>query len=409
MGRYRIKVAVVATAAALLAASAGTASAAPAKSDQAAERTAEGVSGAGTPVPLPDLGLAHRRSDGGINLFRLPLSELEEGYGRPQLVRSLTAKTGFLFDRTKVVAGDIADFTAGEDGTADHLLWARRADGGVSVAVVPGSSDTTPRSLFVLPVRTGWYYDNSRPMIGDVTGDGWDDLVVRNVTPGGDRLWLFESDGTRLLAPVQLTYTRGNGKLANEREYLGWMDGDAGADLLTAKPGSGLTFRTQAPLVSSPTTATPFAGTSAAGWSYTNSRQLVGDVTGDGADDVVTVLRSGNGRLIVWTHENCEPTESTPTPAVDCLDTPVIWQDLRASTQSYAASRHYLADTDADGLQDLVTVHATSTGAITVLRSLSDGTKFLPAQTVANLRSSGGWKWAYSRENVANTWGILGP
>jgi hypothetical protein len=407
VGRYRIKAAVVAAAAALLTASGGSAIAAPTEPDTTVERTAGGLANAGTPVPLPDLGFAHRRSDGGINLFRMPLSELEAGFGRPQLVRSLTATSGFLFDRTKVLAGDVADFTAGEDGTADHLLWLRRSDGGVSLAVVPGSSNTTPRSLFVLPARTGWAWVNSRPMVGDVTGDGWDDLVVRNVTPGGDRLWLFESDGSTLLAPVQLTYTRGIGRLADEREYLGWMNVDDGADLLTAQPGSGLSFRTQAPLVSSPATATPFAGLSSAGWSYSNSRQLVGDVTGDGADDVVTVLRSGNGRMIVWGHENCEPTEGISTAAVDCLDAPVLWQDLRGGTLTYAGSRHYLADTDADGLQDLVSIHQTSTGAMTVLRSLSDGTKFLPAQVVANLRSSGGWKWASSRESVANTWGVL--
>jgi hypothetical protein len=54
------------------------------------------------PVPLPDLGLAHRAADGGINLFRAPLSELEEGYGEVELVRNLPARAGWRFDRARV-------------------------------------------------------------------------------------------------------------------------------------------------------------------------------------------------------------------------------------------------------------------------------------------------------------------
>ncbi len=35
------------------------------------------------------------------------------------------------------------------------------------------------------------------------------------------------------------------------------------------------------------------------GWSFRNSRQLAGDVDGDGLADLVTVRRSGSGGLLV--------------------------------------------------------------------------------------------------------------
>src|SRR3954464_3873307 len=47
------------------------------------------VAAAGTIVPMPDLGITHRLPDGGMNLWRIPLSELETGYGQPSLVKTL--------------------------------------------------------------------------------------------------------------------------------------------------------------------------------------------------------------------------------------------------------------------------------------------------------------------------------
>ena len=181
--RYRIKAAVVAAAAALLTASGGSAIAAPTEPDTTVERTAGGVANAGTPVPLPDLGFAHRRSDGGIILFRTPLSELEAGFGgdRSWCARSLRRRA-FSSTAPRSWPGlRRLHRRRGRYRRPPPLAPPERRRS--EPAVVPGSSNTTPRSLFVLPARTGWAWVNSRPMVGDVTGDGVDDLVVRNVTP----------------------------------------------------------------------------------------------------------------------------------------------------------------------------------------------------------------------------------
>jgi hypothetical protein len=86
--------AAAAVTAALLTAGGMPASAAPVDESGEVARTSEAVAQAAVPVPLPDLGLAARRGDGGIALFRMPLSELEDGFGTPQAVRGLPASAG---------------------------------------------------------------------------------------------------------------------------------------------------------------------------------------------------------------------------------------------------------------------------------------------------------------------------
>jgi hypothetical protein len=51
------------------------------------------LAAAETIVPMPDLGITHRLS-GGMNLWRMPLSELEPGDAQPQLIVWRHTSTG---------------------------------------------------------------------------------------------------------------------------------------------------------------------------------------------------------------------------------------------------------------------------------------------------------------------------
>jgi len=382
--------------------------AAPAEPSPEVERTAGAVAAAATPVPLPDLGLAARRGDGGITLFRMPLSELEAGFGVPQVVRGLPASSGYLYDRIKVLAGDFANFSVGDDGTADHILWRARGDGSIAVDVVAGGSSTTPRPLRVLSRSAGWSWTNSRPMVGDVNGDGWDDLVVRHASSRTRvNTFVLLSDGQTLGAPVHwLTEPHAQGVdksryLAGDFAQPGGVSADGADDLVKvwhiiqpggrdggfqvdACPNVGTGFDPQCYQIANATTG---------GWSYPASRHLVGDVTGDGDDDLVTI-HSGRNGLTAWTW-----------PSDHFWDPAELWADLRSGGWSYTASRQYLADTDGDYLADLISVHRSGTGGIAVFRHISDGTSFAAPELIANLR--GGWNWSLSRESVANTWGEI--
>jgi hypothetical protein len=368
----------------------------------------EGADGptAATFVPVPDMGLAHRRSDGGINLFRMSVSALTEDFGVPTLVRSLPSKSGFSYDKAKVVAGDFGNLTAGDDGSADHVIWQAASDGGIKVYAVGGGSDTAPRLVRTLPRTAGWSWTDSRPVAGDLNGDGWDDLVVVHASRTGSIVWALLSNETGFNAPQR--WGAVSGTFASTRTYVADVDGDFNEDVLTTAPGSsGVAFTTSVLLTKLDGTgaAGSTAGatfTTAGGWSLANSRQLAGDLTGDGLVDLVTVHRSSTGGILVWVSANCSQAEGDV-----CFAAPVRRQTL--SSWSFANSRQYIADVDGDFIDDLVTIHRSGNGGLFVWGHLSDGTTLTTPHQIAALPASAGWNWSLSREGVANTWGDLAP
>jgi hypothetical protein len=376
--------------------------------DPAHGSVAEGTAAALTLVPMPDLGITHRLPGGGMNLWRIPLSEVEADVGQPQLVKSLNYG-GFSYDNSVTLTGDFADVTSSDDGTADHIVWHAQPNGGVLLWAVGGGSDTTPRLWQDL--RTGgWSWANSRPMVGDVTGDGWDDLVVRHWSGCTSfyctvNVWVFPSDGVKLEAPQLWNTDIGNAWIFDGHRYLlADYNFDGLDDWIAIGPsylsGVGLTFNSR------PNTGPSFGAqsqtwfaTPGEGWSYGSSRQLAGDVTGDGLVDLVSVHAQPSGGVLVWVHPGCSSGSSL------CLNGPQLWQDLRTGGWSYAGSRWYLADTDGDWVDDLITVHSQggNPGEL-IWRHLSTGVGLAAPQVLVNLKT-GGWTYLASREAVAGTYG----
>jgi FG-GAP-like repeat len=369
--------------------------------------TAAGARTQSTPVALPDLGLAHRRPDGGINLFRMSLSDLESDMGRPARVDMLPASSGWSYDRARVVAGDFADVTSEDDGTADHVVWHYGSDGGVRVFGIGGGGDTRPRLWAVLPHSAGWTWADSRPMAGDVNGDGWDDLVIVHRARVNAIVWVMLSNGRALTAPRRWGIAVGD--FATMRNEVADADGDGNEDLLTTTPGasgSSTAFRT-AVLLTRPDGTGSVGPTvpgqsfaTAGGWSFAGSRQMAGDVTGDGLVDLVNVSRTGTTGITVRVSENCSPSTGHV-----CWHTPTVWQSL--PTWSFAGSRQYVADTNGDFEDDLVTVYRAGDGGMSVWRAPSTGTTLAAPQRIATLPASSGWNFSYCRESVADTWGLM--
>ena len=358
-------------------------------------------------VPLPDLGFAHRLADGGTNLFRMPLSEFDFDPGVAQRVGTLAGRSGFRYDRSTVLAGDFADLTPGDDGTADHVVWHLGPDGGVRVYAVAGSDDTSPRLLHMLRRTSGWSWADSRPLVGDVNGDAWDDLVVVHRARANNPVWVLLGNGSGLSAPQR--WGTVGGDFAATRYDVADADGDGNEDLLMTGP-AGSSFRTTTLLTRADGTAAlpsvdPTAATypASGGWRLPYARQLAGDVTADGLVDLVTIHRSSSGGVLVWVTESCSAADGDV-----CWEAPVRWQTL-ANGWSFANSRQYLADTDGDYVSDLISVHRSGAGGMFVWRHLSDYSVLRAPERIADLPRSAGWNWSVSRESVANTWGLWAP
>jgi hypothetical protein len=360
-----------------------------------------------TPVPLPDMGLEHRRPDGGINLFRMSVSDLTSDYGQPQRVAILPASSGFSYDRAKVTSGDFGDITSRDNGDADHVIWHQGSDGGIRVYGIGGGGDTRPRLWAVLPHTAGWTWSDSRIVAGDVNGDFWDDLVIIHKARVGAIVWVMLSDGTKLTAPKR--WGAVGGDFATMRNVVADADADGNADILTTTPGaagSPTAFST-AVLLTKPD-GTGGVGASvpgqsyatADGWSFAASRQMTGDFSGDGLIDLVNVSPAPGGGIQVSISVNC-----TSTTGHVCWNAPTVWQTM--PTWSFSSSRQYVADTNGDYHHDLVTVYRASNGGMYVWRATSTGTALAAPEQFATLSSASGWNFSYCRETVANIWGLM--
>jgi hypothetical protein len=377
---------------------------------EAAHAEAGELAAAETIVPMPDLGIAHRLPAGGMNLWRIPLSDVETGYGAPHLVKTLDYG-GFSYDSSVTLTGDFGDITGSDDGTADHIIWHAQPNGGVLVWGVGGGSGTPQ---LWQDLRTGgWSYAASQPMVADVTGDGWDDLVVTHRSSGAygnttTNVWVFPNNGYRLSAPQlwgTLPHPPGRYLMADVSQ-----DGSAelveiGYSINWSTRNRDLSYMAYRNLGGSFNFGydNVFQGATSAGWSLTGSRQLAGDVTGDGLIDLVTVHAQPNGGILVWMHQGCAYYNGTPY----CFEAPVIWQDLRTGGWSFSGSRQHLADSNSDWIDDLISVHSQGGNpGMLVWRHLSDGLRFLTPGVVSDLKT-GGWSYSASREGVARTYGIV--
>jgi len=130
---------------------------------------------------------------------------------------------------------------------------------------------------------------------------------------------------------------------------------------------------------------------SGGGWSFTASRQLMGDVTGDSLDDVVSVHRQSNGGVLMFVHRNTGGSFAAP----------IVWQDMRTGGWSFDNSRQTLADLDGDGVSDIATSHAQPNGGVLLWAHLSTGSSLRSPALWADLRT-GGWSYSNSRQTAGD-------
>ncbi len=215
--------------------------------------------------------------------------------GGPPLVQLIdpttgTVRTQFLaFDSTffggvRVAVGDVTG-----DGFPDLVVAAGRS-GGPAVKVYDGATGAVAASFFAFESGfAGGVY----VAVADVTGDGTDDIVVGAGPGGGPRVGVFDGTGRSLASFFAYAPAFSGGV----RVAAGSL-GDEGAEIVTgAGPGGGPDVRTYR--LTPAGSATQLGGFFAYGATFSGGVYVaVGDVTGDGGGDIITGAGAGGGPAV---------------------------------------------------------------------------------------------------------------
>ncbi|MFD7153012.1 RICIN domain-containing protein [Kribbella sp. NPDC059898] len=265
---------------------------------------------------------------------------------------------GFALSRSLPVQGDFNN-----DGRSDVAFF--RDEPGRRPALYPMYSDGNRYDPPPTPVwkaaAADWTIASARVTSGDVNGDKISDIVVQLNTGNGTwRVLVFP--GGNLAAPVQwLQTTAAGGEWALTQPVVADVDGDGKDDFAVVRKISGC--RTAIDVY--PSSGTAFGAAKSAydgDYCADKGHPVVGDVDGDGKDDIVAIYDTGSGTSL-------KVFRSTGTAyTVSDWWTGAGWDPLRTSLQ--------VGDFNKDGKDDAALVAALDGGGRQVSRLPSSGTGF---------------------------------
>ena len=171
------------------------------------------------------------------------------------------------------------------DNLADMIIW---RPGNGRWYILKSSKAYDYSEAFIKQWGLGKLDD--KPLIGDIDGDGKDDLVIWR--PGNGRWYVLKSS-TGYDYSQAFIKQWGSGAL-NDIPLLGDIDGDGIDDLIIWRPGNGKWY------ILKSSTGYDYSQAFIIQWGSgaLNDEPLVGDIDGDGRDDLV-IWRPGNGRWYI--------------------------------------------------------------------------------------------------------------
>ncbi|GAA1548000.1 hypothetical protein GCM10009804_00460 [Kribbella hippodromi] len=265
---------------------------------------------------------------------------------------------GFALSRSLPVHGDFDN-----DGRTDVAFFRDEPGRRPALYVLPSDGnryDPPPTPIWKAPTPD-WTIAGAHVTSGDVNGDNASDIVVQLNTGNGTwRLLVFL--GGNLSAPMQwLQTTTAGGDWALTEPVVADVDGDGKDDLAVVRKVSAC--HTVVDMY--PSTGTAFGSAAPAydgDYCADKGHPVVGDVDGDGKDDIVAIYDNGTGTTLKVFH-------STGT-AYTLSDwwTGADWDPVRTALQ--------VGDFNKDGKEDAALIGSLDGGGRQVSRLLSTGTAF---------------------------------
>ncbi|WP_405059359.1 RICIN domain-containing protein [Kribbella sp. NBC_01505] len=274
---------------------------------------------------------------------------------------------GYPLDRTRSVPGDFDG-----DGRSDVALFREEAGRRMSLRLLEsdGNGYVAAASPSWVSGPDSWTHSMARIASGDVDGDHRSDLAVQ--VNNGDGTWkVLVFRGGALGAPTE--WLRATGDWALSSLQLADLNGDGSDDLVTQKTTANC--RTVSELYRS--TGTAFAATpvvlhdsGAGAYCLDRSRTTVGDVDGDGRDDLIAAYDYSDTDLGVVVFR------STGTPSQPTLTSSVWWRTPGEFDPAKVALS--AGDFTGDGKDDLAILASTANGGRAAYLLNSSGTAFGP-------------------------------
>lgn len=207
----------------------------------------------------------------------------------------------------------------------------------------------------------GWTPQPNSPLIGDITGDGIDDLVVTARNPGDNKPYFFinetpTNNGVGELTSNSADFWRGT-EAAGMHLSLGDITGDGMTDLVNVKPSGTIYQWTEYHSTGSDTGLRT--------WGFTgekDERPLIGDFNGDGKDDIALRFESGARTPLGWikaylSDPDGDGLQSGGDPGTGTHDSYQVSDIVQGSVSNTAPHVDTLVgDINGDGIDDIVEV-----------------------------------------------------
>ncbi len=282
----------------------------------------------------------------------------------PPTARSLAAPT-------KAPVGDGLAVYGNVDGRppAEIVEFENLLDGDKSRAVTLSSDGSRVVSKFAPSPTVG----NAYPLLADTDGDGRDDLVLWYDTGGdsGADIQVARSTPDGFAEPHQW-YLTSDWNQFYDQLYGGDLDGDGLDDLVThvriPAPKGEISTQLRVLLSDGSRLAPLDVRRTITTSSNLNPTGVVGDVDGDGADEVV-VLVEGHQKQTVTVYDGGTDGH---------LDPGTVWATGEVRADRDHRSELMLSDVDGDGDDDLVLLRPAEDGEYEVDVGLSGGSSFGP-------------------------------